>query len=269
MLHHTTVIDADAYIGNFPFRKLFSNSPAALSQIADSNSIDKICVASLSAVFYRNAMDGNLELLSSLTDFKSTYPSSSVSFLPFAVINPHYTGFEKDIASCKDLGFYGIELCPLYHDYTLGDDESQKAAHIAASHNLPIRIRAGFEDTRQRHFLDVAEDISSKSVLDLITKESQAAYILNGFNPLEFSDALPTLQDKKVYFSTWKNDIYPGINDSFLQILKHIPTEQLVIGTNLPFAYPEPQFLRLENCECLSEEDQQNILGKNIDSLFS
>jgi Predicted metal-dependent hydrolase of the TIM-barrel fold len=263
------VIDTDAYLGHFPFRKMFCNTAEELANIAQDNGIDKICVSSLEAVFYRNAMDGNLALIKEVEDFSKSN-SSSVTFLPFAIINPHYTGFEKDIQTCRELGFYGIELCPLYHDYVLGDEKSQEAASLAAKHHLPIRIRAGFEDDRQRHFLDVPTDVPCQSVIDLITAKGEATYILTGFYPLMFfQKGSDLLNYKNVFFSTWKDDIYPSINDSFLNIIQTIPISQIVLGTNAPFAYMEPQFLRLHNCKELSEMGKKSILGDNIQSLFS
>lgn len=265
MINNNIVIDTDAYIGHFPFRKLFCNTASELAKIAFDNDIDKICVSSLEAVFYRNAMDGNLNLLEEIKNANV----SAVKFLPFAIINPHYTGFEKDIESCSKLGFFGIELCPLYHNYTLGDIESQTAVQLATKYNLPIRIRAGFEDTRQRHFMDVPDDIPYQGILDLINLQSDATYILNGFNPIDFYNTNNSLENKNVYFSTWKDDIYPSINDSFSQIIKTVPRSKLVLGTNLPFAYAEPQFLRLLNAKELSDDDKTNILGGNIDKLFT
>jgi len=269
MINNHIVIDTDAYLGRFPFRKLFCNTAKELAKIADNNGIDKICVSSLEAVFYRNAMDGNLDLIKEVNDFSKSN-TSSVSFLPFAIINPHYTGFEKDIEACRELGFFGIELCPLYHDYVLGDERSQKAVALANKYHLPIRIRAGFEDERQRHFMDMPTDVPCQSILDLITAQDDVAYILTGFDPSDFyKKAGNLLSDKNVFFSTWKSDIYPGINDSFLNIIKAVPVKRIVLGTNAPFAYMEPQFLRLRNCKELSEEDKLNILGSNIQSLFS
>lgn len=257
---HTSIIDVDTYIGHFPFRKLFYNTAEGLAHLAKQNEITTLCVASLDAIFYRNSQDGNEELLAELKAFSQK--DTSIQFLPFAVINPHYTGYLKDIETCHQHGFCGIELFPLYHGYRLGDQESVAAVTFAKELGMPVRIRAGFEDTRQRHDMDVVGNVCPQSVVDLILKVPDANYILTGFDATEIYPFIH--ENKHVFFSTWKTDIYPAINSSFLDTLAVVPVSQLVLGTNAPLSYMEPEFVRLLNCHALSDEDKENILSHNV-----
>lgn len=265
MINNAIVIDTDNYLGHFPFRKLFCNTPAELAKIAEDNEVDVLCAASIDAVFYRNSMDGNMELYESVKAFEES-KKSSVKYALFAVINPTYTGFEKDIEKAHELGFSGIELLPLYHGYTLGDAKSIAAAKLAASYKMPIRIRDGFEDFRQRHQMDVQANLTPASAAAMVMAVPEATYILNGFWSGQFLDTplkelIPTKKD--LFFSTFKLDLY-HIANNFDTFLEAVGAEHIVIGSNAPFAYMEPQFLRLLNSKKATEADLVKIYGANI-----
>ena len=265
MINNSIVIDTDNYLGSFPFRKLFCNTPAELAKIAEENNVDVLCAASINAIFYRNSMDGNMELYESVKTFEES-KQSPVKYALFAVINPTYTGFEKDIEKAHELGFSGIELLPLYHRYTLGDAKSTQAAKLAASYHMPIRIRDGFEDFRQRHQMDVQNNLTPAAAAAMVKAVPEASYIFTGFWPEQFlstdlKDMIPNKKD--LFFSTFKLDLY-HINNNFDTFLEKVGADHIVIGSNAPFAYMEPQFLRLENSKKATQEDLVKIYGANI-----
>ena len=104
------VIDTCTYIGHWPFRKLSCNTLAQTAARAEKAKITHIVCTNLNAIFYIDPMEGNREFLEEIKAYKG-----SVTVLPFAVINPTYIEWERDLRECAELGFAGIQLAPQYH----------------------------------------------------------------------------------------------------------------------------------------------------------
>ena len=57
-----TLIDANAWLGHYPFRAVPDNTPEALLRLMDRHGIAQAVVSSLHSVFYTDAHSGNEEL---------------------------------------------------------------------------------------------------------------------------------------------------------------------------------------------------------------
>ena len=64
------IIDFNAYLGNWPFRRLRYNSPRGLIELMKKSGIDKAVVSS-SSILYRNVHEGNLELIEAIKPFST------------------------------------------------------------------------------------------------------------------------------------------------------------------------------------------------------
>ena len=56
------IVDVNAYLGHFAFRRLRHNTGASLLALMDAKRIDKAVVSSAGAITYRNAQAGNEEV---------------------------------------------------------------------------------------------------------------------------------------------------------------------------------------------------------------
>ena len=91
----TMLIDMNAYLGHWPFRKLRHNTAPELVALMDDRGIDLACVSSASAIFYKNSQAGNEDLAAEVAD----YPGR---LIPFAVINPTSADWEHDLSVCAE-----------------------------------------------------------------------------------------------------------------------------------------------------------------------
>ena len=89
------IIDVNAYLGHFAFRRLRHNTAADLLRLMDSKKIDKAVVSSASAITYRNPQAGNEDLAAEIRRHRDR-------LIPFAVINPSYAGWQDDLKICRD-----------------------------------------------------------------------------------------------------------------------------------------------------------------------
>lgn len=257
------LIDTSAYIGHWPFRKLVGNTPEGLDAIAQKGGITHMFVSSLQAVFYKDVMQGNLELYEDLKNYKG-----QTKLIPFAIINPTYPAWREDMIRCiKELGFQGIELCPMYHGcfepYRLAA-EGAEAFRLAGELGVPVRICAEFEDSRQHHRLDVGTcKVTADDIAGMLAASDKTTLILNGFNPAGFRprliDAINARENIFVDISRCEHFTQGGWDAA----ITSLGAKHMCYGTLSPFYYTETTRARLHLSDN-SPEEIEAICYKNI-----
>ena len=122
-------IDANAYLGHWPFRRLRYNDADGLLRLMDKKKIDRAVVSSIGSIFYRNCHEGNIELAEQVNEHRDR-------LIPFGTINPTYPGFLEDLRRChEDLGMVGVKLYPNYHAYSLRDPRTLELMQAATEHD--------------------------------------------------------------------------------------------------------------------------------------
>jgi len=88
------IVDVNAYLGHFAFRRLRNNTATSLLTLMDSKGIDKAVVSIAAAITYRNAQAGNEEVAAEISGHRDR-------LIPFAVIDPFYAGWQDDLKACR------------------------------------------------------------------------------------------------------------------------------------------------------------------------
>jgi len=149
-----TIVDANAYVGDFPWRHLDS-AAGDVVDVMDREGVDRAVVSSLDAVFYQNPQPGNRELAAEteeLGDGDGDGDDDGDRLIPFATIDPTYPRWEADLAECiEDLGMRGVRLFPLYHDYPVDHPAVVELMDACAEYDVPVMFVAMLEDKRQHH----------------------------------------------------------------------------------------------------------------------
>lgn len=137
------IVDANAYVGNFPWRPVEAEPDELLAKM-DEKGVDRAVVSSLDAVFYRDGHRGNRELAAEI--------DGEDRLVPFATIDPSFPGWEADLRECiEELGMQGVRLFPLYHDYAIDNPAVERLLDLCADLDVPVMFVATLEDQRQRH----------------------------------------------------------------------------------------------------------------------
>mgnify|MGYP001628082016 CR=1 FL=1 len=106
-------IDSNAYIGHWPFRQVRNSSCKALIERMDANGIAASVLTNINGIFYKDTQAGNRETYEEINSNRKW----AERLIPFAVINPVYSGWRKDLQeSVKELGMKGVRL------FTIGID---------------------------------------------------------------------------------------------------------------------------------------------------
>lgn len=251
------IIDTSTYVGHWPFRKVSGATIPELAKNGEKNGITHMVVASINAVFYRDVMDGNMELLDELKAYKG-----SVEFIPFAVINPNYICWKEDTIKCiKELGFKGIELAPCYHGYSLADPCAAEIFKLAGELGVPVRIEAEFENVRQHHLLDVNKSSTPDEIAALLSASDKTTLIIGGYFPCGLGAKLQGIINsrKNVFVNMRRPD---GIVwDGWKKETSFVDSKNLCFGSLAPLLYIEPALLRVQvanvddsiKLACLSE----------------
>jgi hypothetical protein len=250
------IIDVNAYLGHFAFRQLRHNTAASLLALMDAKKIDKAVVSSAAAITYRNAQAGNEEVAAEVK-------RHSDRLIPFAVINPFYAGWRDDLKIChEEFGMKGLRLYPKWHNYSLSDRCCLDLVNAATERGMVVSIPIRAEDKRERSWLVDVPDLLLEEIAGLIKACPKARFILlNGIgyvnSPLGRKDSgLPSNYAIEI------SRLSALLENEIGQLIANLGPERLLLGTGMPFSYPDPALLKLDVLDA-STPDKEKIRWQN------
>ncbi len=254
------IIDANAYLGHWPFRRLSHNTAQGLLALMERHKIDKAIVSSINAIFYKNCHAGNEELAVETQEYRDR-------LIPFATLNPMYPGWEDDLEQCaEEFGMKGLRLFPHYHNYKLTDDESLRLIDEATKRRMPVSIPIRVVDRRQRHWLDNARDLTHSEIEEIIKTRPETTFILTNGTGWQNSQLAKKEEFKSRKFFIEISRLTSVLQESIPKLLDALGPGKLVFGTGMPFKYPMPALLKMDVLE--AEDDvKEHIYWRNILSL--
>jgi predicted TIM-barrel fold metal-dependent hydrolase len=169
------LIDSNAYIGQWPFRRFEYNTLDALSARMKEFGTEISVVSSLNGVFYKNTQNANEELIAAIRG-KRAYRDS---LIPFAVINPIYGGWKDDFKVCSStMGMKGIRLYPKYHNYDITDPACIELVKMSRDKGLPVVFDLRMVDRRTSSWIDIDKEWSLKDVAPIVRAVPDAKYLI-------------------------------------------------------------------------------------------
>jgi len=250
------IIDVNAYLGHFAFRQLRHNTAASLLALMDAKKIDKAVVSSAAAITYRNAQAGNEEVAAEVK-------RHSDRLIPFAVINPFYAGWRDDLKIChEEFGMRGLRLYPKWHNYSLSDRCCLDLVNAAAERGMVVSIPLRVEDKRERSWLVDVPDLLLEEIAGLIKACPKARFILlNGIgyvnSPLGRKDS-----DLPSNYAIEISRLSALLENEIGQLMANLGADRLLLGSGMPFSYPDPALLKLDVLEA-SASDKEKIRWQN------
>jgi predicted TIM-barrel fold metal-dependent hydrolase len=250
------IIDVNAYLGHFAFRRLRHNTAASLLALMDAKGIDKAVVSSASAITYRNAQAGNEDLAQEVR-------GHSDRLIPYAVINPFYAGWQDDLKICREeFGMAGLRLYPKWHNYQLSSPCCRELVDAATERGMVISIPIRVEDSRQRSWLLNIPDVPLDEIVEMVKAHPTARFILlNGLgytgSPLGRKDnGLPA------NYAIELSRLSAVLANELGQLIANLGAERLMFGTGMPFNYPDPVLVKLEVLDA-SDADKEKTRSQN------
>lgn len=259
------IIDVNTYVGHWPFRSVKNDTLKQRMDRMDEKGIDISCVSSLNAIFYRDAQRGNGELfqqMGSQAEFKRR-------FIPFCIINPMYPGWKKDFETCiNDYSMGGLELYPAYHKYDLSCPEASELLSLAQEKKIPVLFPCSIENVRQRHWMDVKEDLNPSDILKVAGTFKELDMIISNGPTNVFAHVLKETAKQRtgrIYYDFTRVEILNGVLNRFIGTAG---ADRVVLGTVSPLQYEEAQYAKLYGAR-IEAGDRERILGGNLKELFN
>jgi predicted TIM-barrel fold metal-dependent hydrolase len=249
------MIDLNAYLGPFAFRRLRYATADGLLRLMDRAKIEQALVSSAAAITYRNAHAGNEEVAADTAKHRGR-------LLPCAVLNPAYAGWRDDLAICHDeFGMRAVRLYPRWHQYRLTDPECVALVQAAAARGWLITIPVRVEDRRQQSWLVDIPNVDYDEIAALLRRCPDAKFaLLNGSGYTSSllgraNNGLPPnyLIDIALLTAEMANEIG--------QLVRNLGEERVVFGTGIPFHYPEPAAIKLEILDVPAEVKRRIASG--------
>ena len=257
-----TIIDATAFVGEFPFRGFPQTSPAALKKLAQEYSVGGAVVSSFSEIFWENNFDAAKRLADEIRgdDF----------FKHFIVVNPTYPRQLKELPEVlQATGARGIRLLPNYHDYRLWDERALELFHFAHEQNLPIQIFREIQDERMhwmRHFAPTAAADFEWFLSALNTPEiPPCRVLLSGLTFADLSRMGAAMREHKTVYADLSRVRGPLFCAETLVTEQH--NERLVFGSLWPIQVMAATLKQMTDAE-IDDATRARILSKNWCAFF-
>ncbi len=244
------LIDINAYTGHWPFRQVKYNTCETRLQLMDQFGVDISVISNLNGIFYKNTQSANSELYEEMKSNKRF----GDRFIPFAVINPIYSGWKDDFKeSTEKMGMKGIRLHPQYHSYDLTNPACIELVKMARDRSLPVAFSLRMVDRRVSSWLDILNEWQLKNIVPIVKEVPDAKYlILNVANGIQLGEEETQLFKKaNIVMDTSGRQI-----ENLGELLNKYGKDKFAFGTHSPILDYRRGLLRIESLS-RNEADEQ------------
>jgi hypothetical protein len=207
----------------------------------DKSGIDVSVVSNMNGIFYKETQASNEEMHEEI----NANQRFRDRFIPFAIINPIYAGWKKDLDICSSkMGVKGIRLYPLYHDYELTHPSCIELVKIARDRGLIVAFTLRMVDSRSRSWMDINTEWSLEDIIPIIKEVPDAKYlVLNICNGIHVNDGDTELfKNSDIVFDTSGRNIY-----NLSELLNKFGKDMFAFGTHTPILDYLTGLLRIES----------------------
>ncbi len=230
-------IDVNASVSRWPTRRLRDDEPAKLAQTMQKLGIVEAWVGSLEGLLHKDVAGVNARLAADCGSQRE------VKLIPFGTVNPKQPDWEEDLRRCAEVHrMPGIRVHPNYHGYALDDGDFAKLCRLAAERKLIVQLVVLMEDERMMHPLLRVPPVNLGPLAAVLkSTPGLTVVLLNALKTLKGEKLADLIQAGNVFVEPAMLEGTAGIE----AVLKSMPVERLLLGTNSPLFYPEAALMKL------------------------
>jgi predicted TIM-barrel fold metal-dependent hydrolase len=252
-------IDANAYLGAWPFRRLSLTTPEALLRKMDALGIEQAVVSRLENVFYKNVLAGNRDL------HALTRPHAG-RFIPAATINPGFPGWEDDLRlAVEELGMRVVRLHPNYHRYHPLQPECVELLVRARELRLVVLLTLCLEDPRLHHWLAPVPDVEVAEVAETVNAFPDVTFLVTTATSRQLTDLWRRVDEPGNLYL--ENSRVQGPIGDVAKLVQQTDAGHVLFGTNAPLYHPKSAKLSIEEVD-LDAATKAQIFAGNARRLF-
>ena len=253
-----TIIDVSAFVGDYPYRGIQPATPAWLLSQMDRLDIETAWVGHLPSFLYRDPKPGNEILQKSLSSFGDR-------LLSVPAVHPRLPDWEDDLNHAVEISAAAIRVYPMQQGVDPCGGEMRVLVAAAGSVGMPLLFTARFEDSRQRHPLDIAPDLPAAAVRTLIRTDNEVRFLITHADRTFIEEVHFGLTPGEAARLLWDISWIWGPPENHLKLLlETIGVERFTLGTGMPLRIPDAAFAKLD-CLCLSDDDRFLLMGGNLE----
>ena len=254
-----TIIDVNASLGAWPFRRLRHNTPDAFVAKMDELGIDEAWVAAFDAVLNREPKTANIALAEAVGPRRGR-------LTPFAAVNPSFPTWDRDVDFyLRDLGMAGIRTYPNYYGYALDDACFGELLACVRERGVPLQVAVRVADERMHHPMLKAPAVELPRLEAQLENLGDAAIVLLNLGGPELAAVADLARERpNIFVEISHVEHIAGVG----RLLGQFRQDQVLFGTHAPMLYPMSATLKLEESD-LTDEQLDKICRGNARRILS
>ena len=248
------IVDFCAYVGDWPTYELPYRTADGLLSLMDRCGIGAACVSLAGGMFRFDSREANERLTSTIASHRDR-------LWPIGTLDLTVPTWEADLEDgLGRLGLAGFRLHPTYHGFALNSPDVLDLAARLADAGRPLFVALQIDEERFQHPAIRVPNVPVEEMVQLIRLAPEATLILNN---LKMEHALSLLGAglplDQVYLDTNAMDMpFDGLRS----LVEAHGSGRLVLGSQMPFLYPEAALMVVEHSG-LSPDERAAILERN------
>ena len=249
------MIDVNAFLGAYPWRKVPGTSPEALLKAMDRTGVQSAWVTHLPSLFWRDPTEGNPWLLETAR--------KQSRFRPVPVVHPGLAQWEQVIADAVNAGAPAVRCDPLYLGLEPAGGEMRVLAAACGAARIPLMLAVRLEDGRQRHPNDRVPELPAAAIRSLIRSDADVRLLVThadrSFIEEVHFGSTPGEAGRIWWDISW---VWGPPEDHLATLLDTIGSDRFVFGTGQPLRIPENSVAKLDLLD-LSPDRRRAVESEN------
>jgi hypothetical protein len=221
-------IDANVFIGPYPFRHLPHPDPDVLVRVLEREGVEGAWVGHLPSAFYRDPYAGNDALFAALEQY-------ATRLRPVPAIHPGWPGWDRYLRETLRRGAVAIRAYPPQWGMGPHDAGMLDLARACGELAVPLLLTTRFEDPRQRHSLDSAGDLTGAAIRAIARADSRVRVLVTSAGRglvEEVHWGLTPAERSRVWWDiSW---MWGPPGDDFAHLLRTVGADRFVYGSAWP-----------------------------------
>jgi uncharacterized protein len=232
-------IDANAFIGRYPYRKLPAGSPQSLTEGMDRNGIDRAWISNLSSVFWKDPTEGNSVVYLAAVQHSRLRPVPAV--------HPGLPNREAVLSEALRRKAPCVRADPSFYGLSPAGTEMRWLTAACGAAGLPLLLAVRLEDGRQRHPNDRAAEVTPADLRALVRSDPRVRLLVTHadrecIEQVHFGST-PEESARILWDICW---IWGPPEDHLALLLHTVGVERFTFGTGMPLRIPENSVAKLD-----------------------